>query len=128
MTPRFPSEFFAAQKELAQFCSAQTARASLLAAEADALRAKEGLPKELLPFLVIEESSWPDWYAFDFSSEPPTVVVWCDHAIVERWESFPAFLRWSRTSTTAATDEIKGQSLPQTDSGRKPVKYLREEI
>jgi hypothetical protein len=100
MMTAFPAEFAAAKEELSRFCAAQGSRASLLQLGREVVHAEENLPKSLLPFMVIEEPSWPDVYAFDFSSSPPAVVVWSDHAIVERWDSFDAFLRWTRESTS----------------------------
>jgi hypothetical protein len=69
------------------------------------VRAQEGLPRGLLPFMVVEEPSWPDVYAFDVSSAPPTIVVWSDHAVVQRWGSFEAFLQWVRAWTSDKQNE-----------------------
>ena len=103
----FPKEFFSAKEELARFCSAQLSRSTLLCSESEILRAKKGIPDGLLPFMTVQEPSWPDVYAFDFSSTPAAVVVWSDHAIVERWQDFESFLNWIRAKAKV-TDEKKG--------------------
>ena len=96
VTHTLPSEVVAAKDELNRFCSSQGAPGVVLQSEADIQRAKEGLPEGLLPFMTIEQSAWSDVYAFDFSTVPPSVVVWADHAIVERWDGFDRFLQWMR--------------------------------
>ena len=96
MPSSLPSEVVAAKDQLDRFCSSQGAPGVVLQSEADIQRAKNGLPDGLLPFMTIEQSSWSDVYAFDFSTIPPSVIVWADHAIVERWESFDRFLKWTR--------------------------------
>jgi hypothetical protein len=92
----FPADFFAAKKELARFCAAQSSRALLLIADDDVTSAKKNLPEDLVPFMIVEGRSWPDIYAFDRLSAPLAVVVWSGHAIVERWDNFEDFLRWIR--------------------------------
>jgi hypothetical protein len=87
----FPPEFYAAKDELRRFCSVNGRSGSLLESEVDLRRASEGLPTALVPFMTVEEPSWPDVYAFDFSTSPRSVVLWSDHAIVKRWESFEKF-------------------------------------
>ena len=96
MSLTLPSEVAAAKDVLIRFCSSQGAPGVLVQSEADIQRAKEMLPEVLLPFMTIEQSSWSDVYAFDFSTSPPSVVVWADDAIVERWDSFDRFLHWAR--------------------------------
>ena len=96
MSLALPSEVVAAKDQLNRFCSSQGAPGVVLQSEADIQRAKEGLPEGLLPFMSIEQSCWSDIYAFDFSTTPASVVVWADHAIVERWDSFDKFLEWTK--------------------------------
>jgi hypothetical protein len=96
MSHTLPLEVIAAKEELERFCSSQGVPGVLLGDEAEIRHASENLPHGLLPFLSIQESSWPDVYALDSSSKPPSVVVWSDHAIVARWDSFEAFLQWTR--------------------------------
>lgn len=103
----FPKEFFSAKEELERFCSAQISRSALLSSEVDILRAMKGMPDGLLPFMIVEEPSWPDVYAFDVSTTPRAVVVWSDHAIIECWPDFDSFLTWARAQTQA-TNEKKG--------------------
>jgi hypothetical protein len=100
-----PQEFFSAQDELARFCSAQLSRSTLLCSESEILRAKEVIPDGLLPFMTIEEPSWPDIYAFDLSISPAAVVVWTDHAIVKRWQDFDSFLSWIRAKANVTDDK-----------------------
>jgi hypothetical protein len=107
MTTDHPAELLAAEADLLRFCAAQSSRAFLLTSRAAVLPVQEKLPKGLLPFLVVEESSWPDVYAFDFSSAPPAVVVWCDHAIVAKWDGFDVFLGWARQQTKKKPSEEK---------------------
>ena len=97
MSFELPLEVVAAKAQLDGFCSAQRAPGGVLRSEGDIHQAKVGLPEALLPFMTIEQSSWSDVYAFDFSSTPPSVVVWAGHAIVERWDSFHRFLEWTKT-------------------------------
>ncbi len=96
MSLALPSEVVAAKDQLNRFCSSQGAPGVVLQFEADIQRAKEELPEGLLPFMTIEQSSWSDVYSFDFSTTPPSVVLWADDAIVERWDSFDIFLEWTK--------------------------------
>jgi hypothetical protein len=96
MIPELPSKVVAAKEELERFCSVQGTRGTLLDSEADFRRAKEKLPFGLIPFMTIEQTSWPDVYALDNSTMPVSVIVWSDHAIVARWDSFEGFLNWTR--------------------------------
>src|ERR1041385_4809727 len=89
-------EVVASQDQLNRFCSSQGAPGVVLQSEADIQRAKEGLPEGLLPFMTIEQSGLSDVYAFDFSTTPPSVVVWAGDAIVECWDSFDRFLEWTK--------------------------------
>ena len=89
-----PPEFHATKDELRRYCSVQGRRGALLESEVELSRVRERLPTGLVPFMTIEEPSWPDVYAFDFSTNSPSIVVWSDHAIVRRWDSFESFLQW----------------------------------
>src|SRR5262245_51146258 len=91
-----PSEVVAAKDRLNRFCLSEGAPGAVLESEADIQRAKQELPAGLLPFMAIQQSGWSDIYAFDFSTTPPSIVVWADDAIVERWDSFDRFLEWTK--------------------------------
>ena len=95
-----PVDTSGAKEKLKRFCEAQVSRAYLLISDGEVMCAKEKLPEDFVPFMVVEEKSWPDVYAFDSSSKPASIVVWSDHAVVERWDSFEDFLRWIRSSST----------------------------
>lgn len=96
MSLALPSEVVAAKDQLSGFCSFQRVPGVVLQSEAEIHRAKEGLPEGLLPFMTLKQSSWTDVYSVDFSTTPPSVVVWSDHAIVERWDSLDRFLEWTK--------------------------------
>lgn len=105
MKADFPKEFFSAKEDLARFCSAQPSGSTLLCSDSEISRAKKEIPDGLLPFMIVEELSWPDVYAFDLSSTPPAVVVWSDHAIVQRWPGFDSFLTWARAQSKATHEK-----------------------
>jgi hypothetical protein len=58
---------------------------------------QDELPPGLSPFAVVEQPGWRDVYATVPNGLATAVVVWADHAIVARWESFDGFLSWSRS-------------------------------
>lgn len=97
-----PKEFLAARGELTRFCAVQSSRAILLSSDSEALPTRGEFPEGLLPFMNIEEPAGWDLYALDFSWMPPAVVVWSDHAVVERWENFDVFMKWIRGQDEAA--------------------------
>jgi len=41
-----------------------------------------------------QQGGWFDIYAVDMRDN--SIVVWADHAIVQRWEVFDAFTNWLR--------------------------------
>lgn len=94
MPSAFPPELLAAKEKLARLCEGEFAPAHLVESVDEVARLRENLPNGLHPFMVANQQTWTDVYALDLSSSPPAVVVWADHAIVERWENFEAFLRW----------------------------------
>lgn len=58
-------------------------------------RIRQELPPNLLPFMVVEQSTWTDVFAFDRGTgKPDRVVVWAGDAIVMDWDSLEAFVDW----------------------------------
>ena len=80
------------------------------------------LPPALLPFMQENQQACPDIYAFDLSSETPEfrVVVWCDHAVVMEWQSFPVFFSGSESTWQSIHPSERGNE-PKTDL---PVSHL----
>lgn len=71
--------------------------ASLMLSAPEIAAAQKDMPEAFVPFMREMQPSWPDYYAFDLSSDSPDfrVVVWSDHAVVMDWENFPVFLAWT---------------------------------
>jgi hypothetical protein len=70
----------------------------LISSVAEIRKVQQEIPEGLLPFMKEEQDRWWDIYAFELADTSPeySVVVWADHAIVERWKSFPAYTAWLR--------------------------------
>lgn len=57
---------------------------------------RDGVPNRLIPFLLQSRRSHNDYYCFEagnMKAESP-VAAYAIHAVVHRWDSFPAFLKW----------------------------------
>lgn len=100
---KYPPSFVAGIKDFSACLSSDGflrvfGEARLLLSAGEISVDRERIPEELIPFMRIEQTFWPDFYAFDLTSSSPEfkVVVWSDHAIVAEWETFPAFSQWVR--------------------------------
>ena len=74
----------------------------LLVLESDIKSIQKELPPALIPFMLTENSSMFDVYAFDSDDDQQEfeVVVWADHAVVQSWGNFTAFIEWAQEQST----------------------------
>lgn len=103
---RYPPVFWKRRGELVSLTESQSFRnrnpgVSLVCTDNDisALhKADPDLPNDLIPFLIINDKQFPDYYGFPVSSPPAQgvelpVLVWSIHAYVHVWNAgFGAFL------------------------------------
>jgi hypothetical protein len=99
----YPVSFASMFEEFTSLLSTESFRRAfpdtrLLLSASEIAAAREGIPAALLPFMQVEQPSWPDIYAFELDRDFPEfrLVVWSDHAIVMDWPSFPVFFQWIR--------------------------------
>lgn len=52
-----------------------------------------GMPRDLVPVFIEKNDDLIDYYCLNLENGPP-VVVFCDHAIVNCWDSVDAFIAW----------------------------------
>lgn len=62
-------------------------------------QAEPDLPSDFMPFMIVFESSFPDYYGFQASNSAYlvgdlAVQVWSVHTFVHRWDSFGLFVDW----------------------------------
>lgn len=89
-------EVLADQSGTSKFC-AQFPHARLVESADDIVAARAlGLPNQLKPFLLEEQSGHIDYYCVDNHTQG--VVVFAVHTIVADWPSIDAFLAWLRQS------------------------------
>jgi hypothetical protein len=100
---KYPMSFVSMLEELSALLGTDKFRRAfsetrLILSAAEIAGARASTPTALLPFMLEEQRSWQDIYAFDLDSGGPEfrVAVWADHAIVMAWESFPVFFEWIR--------------------------------
>jgi hypothetical protein len=100
---RYPLSFVSLFEEFSALLGTESFRRAfrdtrLLLSASEIAAGRESIPATLLPFMRVEQPSWPDIYAFDLDRDGPEfrLVVWSDHAIVMDWPSFPVFFQWVR--------------------------------
>ncbi|MCY2983494.1 MAG: hypothetical protein NTY15_07620 [Planctomycetota bacterium] len=54
---------------------------------------ESGMPRNLVPVVIEKNDELTDYYCFNLDCGSP-VVVFCDHAIVNCWDSVDAFIAW----------------------------------
>jgi hypothetical protein len=57
-----------------------------------------GMPRSLVPVFVDKNDELIDYYCLNFENGSP-VVVFCDHAIVNCWDSVDGFITWLTVQT-----------------------------
>lgn len=57
-----------------------------------------GMPRNLVPVVVEKNDELIDYYCLNLENGSP-VVVFCDHAIVNCWDSVDAFIAWLTSQT-----------------------------
>lgn len=54
---------------------------------------ESGMPRNLVPVFIEKNDALVDYYCLNLEDGAP-VVVFCDHAIVDCWDSVDAFVAW----------------------------------
>lgn len=100
---RYPPSFVSMVEEFAAIVASEDFQrifpaTRLILTYSQVAEEREMIPISLLPFMLEEQTTWNDIFAFDTDGECDEfrVVVWADHAIVETWDSFPVFFQWIR--------------------------------
>lgn len=94
----YPADFRALATEYSILCSKAPMRARLVISLCEIHELQKAIHHHLFPFMIEPQNGWSDIYAFDYTdneSEYP-VVVWADHAIVEKWATFREHFNWLR--------------------------------
>jgi hypothetical protein len=59
---------------------------------------ESGMPRNLVPVVIDKNDELVDYYCLNLENGSP-VVVFCDHAIVNCWDSVDAFIAWLTVQT-----------------------------
>jgi hypothetical protein len=55
---------------------------------------ESGMPRNLVPVVTERNDELVDYYCVNLEKNGPPVVVFCDHAVVDCWDSVDAFIAW----------------------------------